>query len=224
MFSGGTLLAACVAAITAAISTLGYAGIVALMAVESACVPLPSEVTMPFAGYLVARGRFDLQLVALAGALGCVLGSYAAYWMGLRGGRPLIARYGSYVLMSGRELEVAERFFARWGQSAVFLGRLLPVVRTFIGFPAGLARMGLAPFTIYSFGGSYLWCLGLAYAGMKLGANWAGLMPYFERFDTVLAAVGVVAVGLFLYRRLRWRPGASGSGVPGGPSSPGARR
>jgi membrane protein DedA with SNARE-associated domain len=188
--------------IVAVISTMGYGGIVLLMAIESACVPLPSEVTMPFSGYLVATGRFDLQLVAIAGAVGCLLGSYLAYFIG-KGGNRLLVRYGRYILIAPHEIELAERFFDRWGPHAVFISRLLPVVRTFIALPAGVARMRLLPFTVYTLLGSYLWCLGLAWAGMKLGQHWADLGPYFHRFDGVIAALIVAGAGAVLYNRIR---------------------
>src|SRR5256714_3885975 len=113
--------------IVATISTLGYGGIVLLMAIESACIPLPSEVIMPFSGYLVYTGRFNLWLVALAGAVGCVVGSMIAYWVGRVGGRPLIERYGKYVLVSRHDLDLADRWFARYGEAIVFASRLLPV-------------------------------------------------------------------------------------------------
>jgi membrane protein DedA with SNARE-associated domain len=195
------------ATIVAVISSMGYGGIVLLMAIESACVPLPSEVTMPFAGYLVAAGRFNLQLVAIAGAFGCLLGSYVAYFVG-RGGNRLLVRYGRYVLIAPHELEIAERFFDRWGPHAVFISRLLPVIRTFIALPAGVARMRLLPFTIYTLLGSYLWCLGLAWAGMKLGQHWDALGPYFHRFDGVLAVLIVAGAGALLYNRIRTIAGA----------------
>jgi membrane protein DedA with SNARE-associated domain len=188
--------------IVAVISTMGYGGIVLLMAIESACVPLPSEVTMPFSGYLVATGRFDLQLVAIAGTVGCLLGSYLAYFIG-KGGNRLLVRYGRYILIAPHEIELAERFFDRWGPHAVFISRLLPVVRTFIALPAGVARMRLLPFTVYTLLGSYLWCLGLAWAGMKLGQHWADLGPYFHRFDGVIAALIVAGAGAVLYNRIR---------------------
>jgi membrane protein DedA with SNARE-associated domain len=191
------------------IAGLGYGGIILLMAIESACIPLPSEVTMPFAGYLVATGRFSLQLVALAGAIGCLLGSYVAYYVGASGGRWFLERYGRYVLIAPHELEVADRFFARWGGATVFWSRLLPVVRTFIAFPAGVSRMRLLPFTIYTLVGSYLWCLVLAYAGMDLGEHWGQLGPYFHRFDTLIAVLLIVLVGFALYRRIRGMRDAS---------------
>jgi membrane protein DedA with SNARE-associated domain len=197
------LMSAVSAWIIAMISVLGYGGVVLLMAIESACVPLPSEVTMPFAGYLVATGRFSLNLVAIAGAFGCLLGSYAAYFVGSSGGRWFLERYGRYLLIAPHEIELADRFFERWGAPAVFISRLLPVVRTFIAFPAGVARMRLLPFTIYTLAGSYLWCLGLAYAGMKLGQHWDALAPYFHRFDGVIAIIIVAAAALMLYNRIK---------------------
>jgi membrane protein DedA with SNARE-associated domain len=197
------LLSGISAWIVAMIAALGYGGIALLMAIESACIPLPSEVTMPFSGYLVATGRFNLNLVAIAGAVGCLLGSYAAYYVGASGGRWFLERYGRYVLIAPHELEIADRFFERWGSAAVFFSRLLPVVRTFIAFPAGVARMRLLPFTIYTLAGSYLWCLGLAYAGMKLGQHWGSLGPYFHRFDGVIGGLLVAGAAFVLYNRLK---------------------
>ena len=139
---------------TGVISAMGYGGIVLLMAIESACIPLPSEIIMPFAGYLVYRGEMTLNGAALAGAIGCVVGSIPAYYLGQFGGRPLIERYGRYVLISRRELDLADRLFQRWGQWVVFAGRLLPVIRTFIAFPAGVSRMPWGSSSIYTFVGS----------------------------------------------------------------------
>jgi len=197
------LFTAVSAVIVAAISTLGYPGIVLMMAIESACIPLPSEVTMPFAGYLVSTGRFGLHGVAIAGAVGCLMGSYVAYFIGMFGGRPFLERYGKYVLIAPHELESADRFFDRWGSLAVFISRLLPVVRTFIALPAGIARMRLLPFTVYTLIGSYIWCLVLAWIGLKLGQNWAQLGPYFHRFDTAIAVVIAIGAGVFIYHRIR---------------------
>jgi membrane protein DedA with SNARE-associated domain len=191
--------------IVAVISAMGYGGIMLLMAIESACIPLPSEVIMPFSGYLAGSGRFDLNLVAMAGAIGCLLGSLVGYYLGATGGRWVLERYGPYVLIAPHELEVAERFFDRWGAISVFLSRLLPVVRTFIAFPAGVARMKLLPFAFYTLAGSYLWCLGLAFLGKELGQHWAMVGPYFHRFDG-LVALAIFATGLWLiYNRLRNR-------------------
>jgi membrane protein DedA with SNARE-associated domain len=199
--------------IVAVIAAMGYGGIVLLMAIESACVPLPSEVIMPFSGYLAASGRFGLNLVAIAGAFGCLLGSGVGYYLGATGGRWVLERYGRFVLIAPHELETAERFFDRWGAPAVFFSRLLPVVRTFIAFPAGVARMRLLPFALYTLAGSYLWCLGLAYLGMQLGQHWVVLGPYFHRFDGLVALI-TLAAGLWLiYNRLSSRNAAYS--VPG---------
>jgi len=192
------------------ISTGGYAGIVLLMAIESACIPLPSEVIMPFSGYLVFTGRFNLLWVATAGAIGCNVGSVAAYEVGAYGGRRLVEKYGSWIWMSERELAWADRFFARYGNAAVFLGRLLPVVRTFIALPAGIAHMPRVRFHVYTFLGSWPWCYGLAYLGMKAGENWQYLGKYFHRFDAVIGAVIVAGLAWFVWthwkHRLRARP------------------
>ena len=186
------------------ISASGYLGVVALMAIESACVPLPSEVIMPFSGYLVYLGRFSLLAVATAGAIGCNVGSVIAYEVGYFGGRPLVERYGSYLLLSRRELEWADRFFERWGNSAVFIARLLPVVRTFIALPAGIARMPRARFHIYTFLGSWPWCLMLAYVGLKLGEKWETdprLKTWFHRFDVLILALILVGIIWFVWSR-----------------------
>jgi membrane protein DedA with SNARE-associated domain len=197
------ILTSLTTAVIAIIAALGYGGVVLLMAIESACIPLPSETVMPFAGYLVSTGRFSLQLTALAGAFGCLAGSYAAYAVGASGGRFFLERYGRWVLIAPHELEIADRFFERWGAPAIFLGRLLPVVRTFIALPAGVARMRLLPFTIYTLIGSYIWCLALTWAGMKLGQHWQAVGPYFHRFESVIVALFAIGAALVLYNRIR---------------------
>jgi membrane protein DedA with SNARE-associated domain len=194
--------------VVAAISSLGLLGIVLMMAIESACIPLPSEIIMPFAGYLVSLGEFNLYVAATAGAIGCNLGSAVAYAVGQYGGRPFVERWGGYVLITRRELDWAERFFARYGSAAVFIGRLLPVVRTFIALPAGVARMPLVKFHIYTFVGSWLWCLALAYVGMKLGQAWESdptLRSIMHRLDAVIVAAIVVAIAIYVRRHWRNR-------------------
>jgi membrane protein DedA with SNARE-associated domain len=193
------------AVIIAIISAGGYAGIVLLMAIESACIPLPSEIIMPFAGYLVSTGRFDLFLVATAGALGCNLGSAVAYAVGRYGGRPAIDRWGAWVMLSHADLDLAERFFARYGSVTVFVARLLPVIRTFIALPAGIARMPQLRFHIYTFLGSWIWCLGLAFVGMKLGQAWNSsplLKSIMHRLDVVII-LGLVLLVVWHVRRHR---------------------
>lgn len=202
------LLAPVAAWIVAVISAAGYVGVAGLMAVESACIPLPSEVIMPFAGYLAPTGRFNLALAATAGAIGCNLGSTLAYAVGSRGGRPLVERWGRYVLLGPNDLDRAERFFQRFGGPAVLIGRLLPVIRTFIALPAGIARMPQLPFQIYTFVGSWPWCYALAYVGYQLGQHWDSdprLRAIMHRFD--VAIVGLLALGLawFAWRHLQSR-------------------
>ncbi|HEX5339732.1 MAG TPA: DedA family protein [Gammaproteobacteria bacterium] len=189
--------------VIATISTLGYGGIVLLMAIESACIPLPSEVIMPFSGYLVFRGEMVLSLVALSGAFGCVLGSLLAYWVGAKGGRPLIMKYGRYILVSQHDLDLADRWFARHGDIIILVGRLLPVVRTFIAFPAGVARMALFKFIVYTFIGSLIWCWALAWIGLRLGEHWDTLGAWFHRFDTVIVGVIVLSGIWYVWRHIR---------------------
>jgi len=211
--SGGPLVARIIeilsALIVGTISALGYPGLVLLMGIESACIPLPSEIIMPFSGYLVYTGRFDLWAVGVAGAIGCVAGSMVAYWVGMYGGRPVIEKYGRYVLISQHDLDLAERWFARRGELIVFTSRLLPVIRTFIAFPAGVAKMNLTRFIVYTFLGSLPWCLGLAYAGQKLGEQWDkndALKTWFHRFDFVIGIIGVAAVVWWVWRHVNNAP------------------
>jgi membrane protein DedA with SNARE-associated domain len=192
--------------IIAVISASGYTGVLLLMAIESACIPLPSEIIMPFAGYLVHTGRFQLLWAATAGALGCNLGSVIAYEIGCYGGRPLIEKYGRYVWLSRHDLDLAERFFHRFGSAAVFIGRLLPVIRTFIALPAGLAKMPRLRFHVYTFLGSWPWCFALAWVGMKLGEQWETdprLKHWLHRLDLVIV-VAILAAAIWFVRS-HWR-------------------
>lgn len=192
--------------IVATISKLGYGGIVLLMAIESACIPLPSEIIMPFAGYLVSRGEMNLWWVGVAGAVGCVLGSLVAYWVGMYGGRPVAEKWGKYILLSHRDLDMADRWFAKYGEVIVFVSRLLPAIRTFIAFPAGVARMNLTKFSIYTFAGSLPWCLGLAYIGQKLGEQWdkdETLKTWFHRFDFLIGLAGLAFVAWWIWRHVK---------------------
>lgn len=186
--------------IMSVISTMGYGGIVLLMAIESACIPLPSEIIMPFAGYLVYKSDMVLWGVALAGAIGCVLGSIPAYYVGLFGGRPLADKYGKYVLISKKDLNMADRWFAQHGEITIFIARLLPAVRTFIAFPAGVARMNMPKFIIYTFIGSFIWCWLLALAGMKFGEHWTELKVYFHQFHYVIIVAGIVFLVWYIRR------------------------
>lgn len=200
------ITAAVAGLIIAAISSAGYLGIAGLMAIESACIPIPSEIIMPFSGYLASAGRFNLLLVATAGAVGCNIGSTVAYMVGRYGGRPLVERWGSYILVSRRDLDDADRFFARYGGLAVLAARLLPVIRTFIALPAGIARLPQLKFQIYTFVGSWPWCFALAYVGYKLGQRWntdPRLQAVMRRFDWLVLAVIVLGAAWYVWRHFR---------------------
>ena len=192
--------------ITGIIDATGYVGVLILMAIESACIPLPSEIIMPFAGSLVASGRFSLIGLATAGALGCNLGSAVAYAVGATGGRAAIERWGRLLLLSSGDLEWSERFFDHYGGIAVLVSRLLPVVRTFIALPAGMARMPLLRFHVYTFVGSWPWCFALAFVGAKLGERWdqdPTLRETFHRFDAVIVVGIIAAAAFFVWHRLQ---------------------
>lgn len=192
--------------VIAVISSMGYPGIVLLMAIESACIPLPSEIIMPFSGYLVYAGRFDLHAASFAGALGCAVGSAVAYWVGIWGGRPFLEKYGRYVLIRRKDLDAADRFFERWGMWAVFIARLLPIIRTFISLPAGISRMPFIPFLVLSFVGSLPWCYLLAYVGKVLGENWQSIRSYFHEADMVIGIVLVAGFVFWLWHHLKPEP------------------
>jgi membrane protein DedA with SNARE-associated domain len=204
------------------ISAGGYAGIVAAMAIESACIPLPSEIIMPFSGYLVASGRFvssfgdfwALVYVSIAGAFGCVVGSVAAYAVGIGGGRPILEKYGKYVLIHKKDIELSDRWFAKYGEMSVLISRVLPVIRTFISLPAGIGRVHFGRFILYTFTGSLPWCFALAYVGYVLGKNvttfveWEGLLllklgKWMHLVDALIIAA--ISVSIFLYVRRHFR-------------------
>lgn len=203
------ILAALAAFIIAVISATGYAGVFLLMAIESACIPLPSELIMPFAGHLVERGVFSLWWAGFWGAVGCVAGSLVAYWIGAVGGRPLAEKYGRYVLISHHDLDLADRLFDRYGDVIAFLARLLPVVRTYIGFPAGVARMPLLRFCTYSFLGSLPWCLGLAWLGQR-ASRALGIGDPYKFADHVRESLGHwfhladAAIGVVILAGIMW--------------------
>lgn len=161
--------------VTAAISRLGYPGIVLLMTLESACLPVPSELVMPFSGYLASQGRFSFALAVLSGTVGCSIGSTALFYVGRTGGRELVEKWGHYVFLGPRRLARVQRVFQRHGEMIVFVGRIFPFVPVIVSFPAGLARMTMWKFQIYTFAGSLLWCLVLAWTGYEFGARWESL-------------------------------------------------
>ncbi|MFA4858371.1 MAG: DedA family protein [Candidatus Margulisiibacteriota bacterium] len=191
--------------VTSTISNVGYLGIVTLMVFESACVPIPSEIIMPFSGFLVSAGKLSLFWVTLAGALGNLIGAVITYAIGYWGGRPFIMQYGKYFFVREKELHHAEKFFNKWGDFAVFLGRNLPVIRTFISLPAGVAEMNFTKFAVYSFIGSIPWCFALAYLGNLLGNNWMIIRKYGDVLDVVVGVVIVFLILRFILNHLKNR-------------------
>lgn len=184
------------------IESLGYWGVFIGMTLESACIPLPSEVIMPFAGFVVNEGRLTLWGITLVGALGNLFGSLIAYYVGLKGGKPFLEKYGKYFLISQNSIDMAHDWFERYGHEAVFVARLLPGIRTFISLPAGIAEMDLKKFVIYSFAGSLPWCLLLGYTGVILGSNWESIKPYFHILDAIIIT-GIIGVLIYLFYKYR---------------------
>ncbi|MGI6294902.1 MAG: DedA family protein [Armatimonadota bacterium] len=192
--------------ITNSLNQLGYWGIVLMMGIESACIPLPSEIIMPFGGYLVYENpaRYSVWMMGVSGALGCVWGSAVAYWAGMFGGRPFIERYGRYILIRTKDLDKADMWFDKHGEAAIFFSRLLPVIRTFISFPAGVSKMHFWRFMFYTFLGSLPWCIGLAWVGKAVGPKWDEVLkPYFHDAHIVIAIGLVAVVSLYVYHHLR---------------------
>ena len=194
---------------------VGYLGVLIAMAIESAMIPLPSELILPYAGFLVSdptkleplsHGPWSFWIVVIVATIGNTIGSLIAYAIGAWGGRPFLERYGRYLLIRPHEIEQADRFFARYGAATAFFSRLLPIVRTFISFPAGVARMPLGTFIAYSSAGALLWSIILVYAGTVLGANWVKIRETLQPFDLLIAVVVVIGVVLFVWWRLG-RPG-----------------
>ncbi len=187
--------------VIAVIEQLGYGGVFVGMTLESTGLPLPSEIIMAFAGYVVWEGQLTLLGITLAGTLGCLTGSLIAYGIGAYGGRPLLERYGKYVLIRKSELDRGEQWFAKHGESAVFISRLLPVVRTYISFPAGIVRMDVRKFSIYTFLGSLPFCFAFAYAGVALGPHWHSITRLSRYFNVAVIVALAVLVGYLIYRR-----------------------
>lgn len=194
-------------------TAFGYAGVVVAMTIESAAIPLPSEIVLPFAGWMVSRGLAEPVTGAAwsywgavtAGVVGNTLGSLLSYWIGRLGGRPLLDRYGRYVLISRHDLEAADRWFARWGEATVFFSRMLPIVRTFISVPAGVARMPVWRFTLFSVLGAVPWVMLLVWGGVVLGANWGEVKRMLRGLDYLVGAAVLVLVALYLWRHVSRR-------------------
>jgi len=189
--------------VIACIDTLGYFGVFFLMLVESCGVLMPSEVIMPFSGFLVADGRMNFWAVVLLGTFGNVAGSLLAYYIGFFGGRPLIEKYGKFILITKHDLNLADKWFSKHGELTVLFGRLLPVVRTFISFPAGISKMNLWKFTAYTFLGALPWCILFTFLGVKMGNNWNMIREKLHNFDLAIGIVLVILVGLYIYRHIK---------------------
>jgi len=183
----------------------GFWGVGFLMAIESACIPLPSEVIMPFAGYMVSLGTMSLWEVTIAGAAGCVVGSIVAYYAGMLGGRPFAEKYGRFILLNPHDLEIADGLFKKYGEIITFVSRLLPIVRTFIAFPAGMARMNIWRFCLYTFVGSLPWCYFLAWLGKKLGDNWPSLESRFHQIHLVIGVLFVLGAAFWIRHHLMYK-------------------
>lgn len=191
------------------IGVLGYPGVFLLMFLESCGIPLPSEATMPFAGFLVSEGRMNFILLVVIGTVANLLGSILAYEIGRRGGRPLIEKYGKYFLISKHDLDIADRWFSKRGELMVFVGRLLPVVRTYISFPAGISKMNLGRFSFYTILGCLPWSILFAWLGVKLGENWPLIREKLHNFDLAIVVIIVLAIVLYVWRHLRHRRAAT---------------
>jgi len=200
-----------IALLVSLIASGGYFSVALLMAIQSACIPIPSEVIMPLAGYALAHTQLQLIILATVASLASNIGSIPAYWIGAKGGRPMVERYGSYVLLSKRDLDRAEHFFAKYGSITVLIGRMLPIIRTFIALPAGIAKMNQLRFHIYTFIGSWPWCYALAYVGMKLGDRWdtdPRFKAIFQRFHLGVEVVLLAAIVWFIWTHWKNRTGA----------------
>lgn len=187
------------------ISSFGYTGVFIAMAIESACIPLPSEIILPFTGYMVFAGHFGFWQATVIATLGNLFGGLVAYYVGVWGGRPFLKRYGHYFMINERELAWTERLFERHGELTVLVGRMLPVVRTFISLPAGIARMKPFKMATYTALGAFIWCTFLIFVGQKLGENWDSLKPFFHRADVVVGGAFVIVVAYVVIKRLKHR-------------------
>jgi membrane protein DedA with SNARE-associated domain len=199
-------------------NTVGWPGVVAAMGIESACIPLPSEVTMPLAGWMLVQAKgltiWGCLWAAFYGGLGCTIGSVITYWIGALGGRPLLEKYGKYVLISRHDMDTADKWFTRYGQATAFVSRLLPVVRTFISLPLGITRMNFVKFTVLSFVGSFIWSGALAAAGYAFGSHWETVREAMRPFDIPILIILVAAVGYYIYRHIKHSREQSDAAAP----------
>lgn len=193
--------------INSAFQAMGWPGVIALMAVESACIPIPSEIIMPLAGGLLIKGHslpitFNL-LAGAFGAIGCTIGSIVAYWVGAKGGRPFLNKYGKYILITPHDLDRSDAWFKKNGDWAIFITRLMPVIRSFISLPAGIAKMRIDKFLIFTIVGSFIWCTALSLAGFFLGQNWEKIRAVMRPYDPLFVAIIVLLIGFYIYRHIK---------------------
>lgn len=186
--------------ITSFISSVGYIGVFALMALESAAIPVPSELIMTFSGYLAYQGVFDFTAIVILGAAGCMAGSIISYWVGLKGGRAFIDKYGKYIFLNHHHLDIAEDWFKKYGDKAVFFSRMLPVVRTFISLPAGMGKYSFKKLIVFSFVGSLPWCFMLAYIGFRLGPQWKNIIAFFNGLDIIII-FAIIAIAAYYWKK-----------------------
>jgi len=187
------------------IDVLGYPGVFFLMLIESCGIPMPSEIIMPFSGFLVAAGKMNFWAVSFVGAFANLAGSLIAYWIGLKGGRALIEKYGKYILISKRDLDLADKWFIRFGNWTVFFGRLLPVVRTYISFPAGVAKMEIKRFSLYTFAGALPWSILFTWLGVKMGDNWGQIREKLHNFDLAVVVLIIIGIAWYVWRHIKHR-------------------
>lgn len=185
------------------VASWGYLGVIMMMAIESANIPLPSEAIMPTAGLLVQQGKMNIHLAAFAGAIGCLLGSIPSYFLGMLGGRPFLEKYGRYLLLRKQDMEIADGWVNKYGDITFFVCRMLPVVRTFISFPAGVLKAHFGMFCLFTFIGSLAWCYFLTWVGIKFGENLEMFVSVWHKFDIAIVLVVVAGFGYYLYRHLK---------------------
>jgi membrane protein DedA with SNARE-associated domain len=185
------------------VAAWGYLAVILMMAIESFNIPLPSEAIMPTAGFLVQQQKMNLHLAALAGAVGCVVGSVPSYFLGLYGGRPFLTKYGRYFLLKEKDMELADKWVDKYGDLVFLFCRMLPVVRTFISFPAGVLKAHFGMFVAYTFIGSLIWCYALTYVGIVFGDHMEVFLNFWHKFDLAIVAICVLGFGYYLYRHLK---------------------
>lgn len=185
------------------INKFGLLAVMVLMALESANIPIPSEVILTYGGFLASKGLLNFHLVAWAGAIGCVIGGSLSYWIGMKLGRPFLMKHGKWFLLSPKDIEWGERFLSKYGEATYFISRMLPVIRTFIAFPIGIVRGNFWKFNLYSFGGSLIWSYALVWAGVKLGDNWEMLEPFWHKFSYIVVLLILAAIAVHIVRVFR---------------------